>query len=101
MSILIKFYKLFPFALVSVLILISCNQNKAEDSTDGISGIKITDHLWGPRFDQWRTTTVNDIFDKFEGRYNPNSDEALKNDFEHSGATRDAFKNFDLVAQGK
>ena len=63
--------------------------------------VKINDAFWGPKFEQWRTTTVNDVFDKFEGNYNPKASSTLKRDFEQLGATRNAFKNFDLVAEGK
>lgn len=88
-------------ASVSIILLISCNQKKISEAPNGISDVKIEDTFWGPKFKQWRTTTVKDVFDKFEGKYNPDVNSRLKADFEKMGATRDAFQNFDLVAQGK
>ena len=48
----------------------------------------------------WQRKTVNDVFDKFEGKYEPQG-RSLERDFKFLGTTRDAFLNFDLVAQGK
>ena len=61
----------------------------------------MNDPFWSPKFEQWRTVTVNDVFDKFEGKYDPQDNQYLERDFKISGTTRNAFENFDLVAQGK
>ncbi len=66
------------------------------------SQIEITDQFWGPRLKLWSSKTVNDVFDKFEGKYDYiNSRKQLTEDFEKIGKTRDAFLNFDRVAQGE
>ena len=87
----------------TLLLLVACSQPKVkvDDLHDGVTGVKINDSFWGPKFKQWRTTTLNDVFDKFEGKYNPQISPSLKSDFEKLGTPRDAFKNFDLVAEGK
>ena len=59
--------------------------------------VKINDSFWSPRLQLWQTKTVNDVFDKFEGRYTPKG-ESLEKDFKVLGITRNAFLNFDLVA---
>ncbi|HMF70225.1 MAG TPA: beta-L-arabinofuranosidase domain-containing protein [Flavitalea sp.] len=89
------------FLAVLLSVFVSCKQESAVALTDGITQVKVKDSFWGPKFDQWRTTTVNDVFNKFEGNYNPQGSSILKRDFEQLGATRNAFKNFDLVAEGK
>lgn len=44
--------------------------------------------------------TVYDVLDKLEGKYDPDRP-IIKNEKEKLGHTRNAFHNFDLVAQGK
>ena len=68
----------------TLLILMACSQPKVkvDDLHDGVTGVKINDSFWGPKFKQWRTTTLNDVFDKFEGKYNPQISPSLKSDFE-------------------
>jgi DUF1680 family protein len=87
--------------LTALAVFYSCKNKPAAPSIDGITEINIHDQFWSPKFDQWRTVTVNDVFDKFEGKYDPQGNESLERDFKESGITRDAFHNFDLVAQGK
>ena len=89
------------FVATSFLLLVSYKQPAGYGLKDGITQVKITDAFWGPKFETWRKTTLNDVFNKFEGAYNPKESAPLKKDFEKSGATRNAFKNFDLVAEGK
>jgi hypothetical protein len=62
--------------------------------------VKINDSFWSPKLQLWQTKTVNDVFDKFEGRYKPQG-QWLEKDFEVLGTTRNFFLNFDLVAAGK
>ena len=45
-----------------------------------IENVTINDSFWAPKMTMWRTTTINDVFTKFENS--------------------NAFTNFDLVAQG-
>lgn len=89
------------FATILLLPLVSYKQPADPVLTNGIKQVKITDAFWGPRFETWRQTTLQDIFDKFEGKYNPQASPSLQSQFERSGATWNAFKNFDLVAEGK
>ena len=57
-----------------------------------LSKVKISDGFWSPKLYLWRTKTVNDIFDKFEGKYvYPGNGQKTSN----------AFSNYDLVAEGK
>lgn len=84
-----------------VAISFSYKQQPAVKPANGIAHVKIIDAFWGPKFDKWRKTTVNDVFNKFEGNYDPKKSPYLEKDFKKLGATRNAFKNFDLVAEGK
>jgi len=94
MTIKIYFNQLSAILLAVLLsVFVSCKQEAVVELTDGITQVKVKDSFWGPKFDQWRTTTVNDIFNKFEGNYNPQGSSILKRDFEQLGATRNAFKN--------
>ncbi|MEP7110759.1 MAG: beta-L-arabinofuranosidase domain-containing protein [Ferruginibacter sp.] len=88
-------------AIALLLIVVSYKQQPTSDPTNGIAQVKIMDSFWGPKFEKWRTTTVNDVFNKFEGNYHPQASSSLEKDFEKLGATRNAFNNFDSVAQGK
>jgi len=84
------------FISISVLLLVcavsksySQSQVKQPLTQLEVVDVKVSDTFWRPKFEQWRTTTATDVFDKFEGRH------------ESIGEPRDAFKNFDLVAEGK
>ncbi len=65
-----------------------------------LTRVDVDDPFWSPRLNLWRTVTVNDVFDKFEGKYTPEG-AYLEKDFKVMGGTRNAFLNFDLVAEGK
>ncbi len=88
------------FLSAGSLLLSSCQQDTNTSLKDGIQDVTVNDEFWAPKFNQWRTKTVNDVFDKFEGNYDPKGSSYLQRDFESLGATRDAFKNFDMVAEG-
>ena len=62
--------------------------------------VRMDDPFWSPKFKVWNVTTVYDVFDKLEGRYEPDRPDIIK-EKEKLGRTRDAFLNFDRVAQGK
>jgi DUF1680 family protein len=100
MQIKIRLQAVMPLLSLAMLIA-SCTSRQANESPGGISNLKIDDKFWSPKFALWSTTTINDVFDKFEGKYNQDVSPALKQDFESLGTTRNAFSNFDLVAQGK
>lgn len=65
-----------------------------------VEQVRVNDAFWAPKLQTWRTTTINDVFDKFEGKYEPVGSHLVA-DFEKKGTTRDAFRNFDMVAEGK
>ncbi len=65
-----------------------------------LKDVVIEDSFWSPKFRVWDTKTVYDVFDKLEGKYEPDRQDLI-NEKEKWGRTRDAFLNFDLVAQGK
>src|SRR5688572_17290972 len=97
-----------PPILSLLLICFGCSPSeKAENSNSSLDSaafevvnIKVDDSFWGPGLQRWESVTVNDVFDKFEGKYTPEGI-TLERDFKVMGGTRDAFKNFDLVAKGK
>ena len=55
-----------------------------------VSQVKIEDAFWKPKLDLWQKVTVNDVFDKFEGKH-----------LEHPGKFCNTFENFDRVAKGE
>src|SRR5687767_9950054 len=96
--------------IVPILIFVAisaCNNASRRSNLDGrdslhyaLVDVKVNDSFWSPKLQLWQTKTVNDVFDKFEGKYEPQG-RWLERDFKFLGTTRDAFLNFDLVAQGK
>ena len=69
-----------------------------------IKDVKINDSFWSPKLRLWSDVTVNDVFNKFEGQYDvsaENGHRGLVSEYERMGRTRNAFHNYDLVAQGK
>ena len=65
-----------------------------------LKDVVIQDSFWSPKFRVWNTKTVYDVFDKLEGKYEPDRPDLIK-EKQSWGRTRNAFLNFDLVAQGK
>jgi len=65
-----------------------------------LKDVKVNDNFWGPKLKLWNDVTVPDLFDKFEGKYEPESRPDLLREYKTLGRSRDAFRNFDLVAQG-
>ncbi len=51
----------------------------------------INDAFWSPKFELWRTTTANDVLNKFEGKHLPAKEQVDNN----------VFENFDKIAGGK
>ena len=98
--------KLRTLVFLILLLLSRCSRPSAElrEATSSarfrIGRVEVNDGFWRPRFDLWQSRTVNDVFDKFEGKYTPQG-EYLEKDFKILGGTRNAFTNFDLVAEGK
>lgn len=96
----------FTILIIAFIATPSCDNlrsssKKAVDSLYyEVADVKISDAFWSPKLKLWQTKTVNDVFDKFEGKYTPQG-QGLEQDFKNLGMTRNAFLNFDLVAQGK
>jgi len=88
-------------AAASIVTFESFKNQNVSLPINGIEQIKITDAFWGPKFQTWRKKTLNDVFDKFEGKYDPQINPSLESQFKRSGSTLNAFQNFDLVAEGK
>ena len=63
-----------------------------------VENIEIKDGFWGSKLKIWRSKTINDVFDKFEGNY---LEDVGREPYEKQGKKRNAFENFDLVAEGK
>ena len=62
--------------------------------------VRVDDGFWSPRLKTWSTETVYDVLDKLEGKYEPDRPDIIAEKAKW-GRTRNAFLNFDLVAQGK
>ena len=62
--------------------------------------VRVNDLFWSPKLTVWDSITVYDVFDKLEGKYEPDRKELIEEKTK-LGRTRNAFLNFDLVAQGK
>lgn len=90
-----------------LLILLNCSaysQKKISDhhnlQVPPLRNITIDDPFWSPKLKIWRSKTIYDVFDKFEGKYQSER-EPLIVDERKIGRTRNAFLNFDMVAEGK
>lgn len=64
-----------------------------------LSEVRIRDAFWSPKFKTWTTKTVYDVFDKLEGKYEPDRKDLIE-EKQQTGRTRNAFLNFDRVARG-
>jgi len=62
--------------------------------------VHVDDGFWGPRLQLWSATTVYDVLDKLEGKYEPDRPDLIA-EKARMGRTRNAFLNFDRVAEGK
>lgn len=65
-----------------------------------LEAVKINDPFWSPKLAVWDKKTVYDVFDKLEGQYEPDR-QNLIDEKTKWGRTRNAFLNFDRVAQGQ
>ena len=88
----------YRFMFPVLLAMTATGSLTAKSSDKGGSGIqfpevgqvKIEDAFWKPKLDLWQKVTVNDVFDKFEGKH-----------LEHPGKFCNTFENFDRVAKGE
>lgn len=65
-----------------------------------LESVTIQDAFWSPKLKVWDTKTVYDVLDKLEGKYVPDRKD-IADELRKTGRTRNAFYNFDLVAQGR
>lgn len=65
-----------------------------------LKNIAINDPFWSPKYHIWNSKTVYDVLDKLEGKYVPDRPDIIEEKAK-TGRTRNAFLNFDMVAQGK
>jgi len=65
-----------------------------------LENVKIDDPFWSPKLKTWDTKTVYDVFDKLEGKYDPDRKDLI-DEKQKWGRTRNAFLNFDRVAAGQ
>lgn len=83
-------------AVLTVLMQMGC-QSPATDTRQilhlpELDQVRIEDAFWSPKLETWRKVTANDVLDKFEGKCTP---------FPGWDDTRNAFRNFDRVAEGQ
>lgn len=64
-----------------------------------LEDVKIVDLFWTPKLKVWDKKTVYDVFDKLEGKYDPDRKDLIE-EKQKWGRTRNAFLNFDRVAAG-
>jgi len=95
-----RIFVLTILSFFSSLMVFSQNETSSKRNLQNVTNVKIDDAFWMPKMELWRKITVNDVFDKFEGKYELQGEELI-NDAKKIGKTRNAFLNFDLVAQGK
>lgn len=65
-----------------------------------LKNVTINDAFWSPKLKTIHTVTVYDVLDKLEGKYEPDREDLI-NEKAKMKRTRNAFLNFDRVAQGK
>jgi DUF1680 family protein len=98
--------KNFKFIVIAILlfmqssIVFSQNSNSDTRILQNVNDVKIEDAFWKPKMELWRKITVNDVFDKFEGKYELQRQELTSSE-KKLGRKTNAFLNFDAVADGK
>lgn len=90
---------------IAIAAIIHCHAQPKETSLHiihpvSLKDVKVNDAFWSPRYKIWTSVTVYDVFDKLEGKYNPDRKDIIE-EKEKTGRTRNALLNFDMVAQGK
>lgn len=88
-------------SLLCILLLIFSNPGRTQNIHPlDLRQVRVDDGFWSPRLKTWRSETVYDVLDKLEGKYEPDRADIIAEKAQW-GRTRNAFLNFDLVAQGK
>lgn len=90
------------FLVTGTIAIATCNTaTMAQQLTPvDIKHVTIKDAFWSPKLNTIHTVTVYDVLNKLEGNYEPDREDLIK-EKEKTGRTRNAFLNFDRVAQGK
>lgn len=95
--------KIIPVVLVFAGFTCAAQQKNVDKLSQlkpvALNQVKIKDTFWSPKLKVWYSKTIYDVLDKLEGKYDPDLDDMIKEKAE-KGRTRNAFLNFDLVAQG-
>ena len=101
------FFKRRTIAIVCSQLILLAHQTSAQSVAAAhpihpleLQDVRVDDSFWSPKLKVWNTVTVYDVFDKLEGKYVPDRPDIIA-EKEKWGRTRNAFLNFDLVAQGK
>lgn len=96
--------RLFTFLLVFASLSCAAQEKEISNAKQiqpvQLSAVKINDGFWSPKLKVWYTKTIYDVLNKLEGQYEPDQEDLIKEKVEKR-RTRNAFLNFDLVAQGK
>jgi len=86
----------FTFTQLVAIFLFGCVLSKKDVQTNimavDLKQVVVNDPFWSPKLQQWTTITVNDVFDKFEGKFHHDEQEQQRHN---------AFLNFDVIAEGK
>ncbi|WP_080055006.1 glycoside hydrolase family 127 protein [Spirosoma aerolatum] len=90
------------------LLMLSVNVSFAQSASHtlriihplSLEQVRVNDQFWSPKLKVWDSKTVYDVFDKLEGKYEPDRKDLI-DEKAKLGRTRNAFLNFDWVAQGK
>ncbi|RFS19524.1 DUF1080 domain-containing protein [Chitinophaga silvatica] len=96
----------FPFPVLLILLVYAPKKLSAQEHAKypvtrvPLQKVRVDDPFWSPNLKKWADITVTDVLNKFQGDYIPDRDDLIA-EKNATGRTRDAFQNFDLVAQGK
>ena len=97
-------YKQIIVSFICFLLLMSFGKLMAQTIQPirplDLKQVVINDPFWTPKYKLWNTITVNDVFDKLEGKYIPDRKDLIEEQ-KKLGKTRNAFTNFDRVAKGE
>lgn len=85
---------------IIITFLLLCQRSFAQIQPLPLTQVSINDPFWSPKLAVWSQKTVYDVLNKLEGKYEPDRKDLIE-EKQKTGHTRNAFNNFDLVAQGK
>lgn len=85
---------------IILTLLLLCQITFAQIHPLSLTKVSINDPFWSPKLSTWSHKTVYDVLNKLAGDYEPDRKDLI-DEKQKLGRTRNAFLNFDLVAQGK